>query len=170
MKKIFNSITAGKFKGLKITFLCIIVAILIAEVVLEILNQNFGNISGKFALTFGLIAVALAMSINGLIRIEKGDKIVKGFALASLLMNIIWLIFAILSIWGVWENIFINMDIVDTYTTNTKFGIDYIISYRPPYYSWLIGMYLLIIIIAALSAINLLISNILAIIKSKKKR
>lgn len=91
-------------KSLRKTFLWAGVCILIGEFLtgaILILTQSFDATIGKIMATFALCAVVLFVGVNNFTRMEKGERIVQGFALTSLIANIIWLILAILMIWEV---------------------------------------------------------------------
>ena len=60
-------------------------------------NDMFGKIQG----TFFILALAAFICVNNFIRIEKGGKLIQGFASAGFLANIVWLVLSILMIWGV---------------------------------------------------------------------
>ena len=94
----------SKLKEMRRVFLWIAVCILIGEVIIGavlILTQSWNDIIGKLMGTMALAAIALFVGINNFIRIEKGDAIVRGLAWTSFVMNIIWLVMAVLMVWEV---------------------------------------------------------------------
>ena len=102
MSSLFGEKTIETIKRIKKTFLWTAVFILIGEVIVGavlIVAQSFDLIIGRFMATFALCAVVLFVGVNNFSRMEKEDKLVQGFALVSLITNLIWLLIAILMIW-----------------------------------------------------------------------
>lgn len=102
MSSLFSNSTINNIKDLKKIFLWVAVCILIGEVVVGailILAQSFNLTIGKLMSTFGLCAVSLFVGVNNFSRMEKGDRIIQSFALASLIANITWLVLSILLLW-----------------------------------------------------------------------
>ncbi len=103
MSNLFSESTLSKIKTVHKVFLWVATGIMIASLLLGIIlifvdtqNSMFGRIQG----TFFIMALAAFICVNNFIRIEKGNKIVQGFALASFFANIIWVIIGILMVWG----------------------------------------------------------------------
>ena len=104
MSSLFSNSMIATIKRVKKTFLWSAVCILIGEVVVGailILTQSFNETIGKLMATFALCAIVLFVGVNNFTRMEKGEKLVQGFALASLVLNIVWLVLAILFIYEV---------------------------------------------------------------------
>lgn len=104
MSSLFNESTTEKIKSIRKTFLWTAVCILIGEVIVGailILAQSFNGTIGRLMSTFALCALALFIGVNNFSRMEKGEKLVQGFALAGFIANIIWLLLATLFIWEV---------------------------------------------------------------------
>lgn len=100
----FSENTISTIKNIRKGFLWTAVIILIGEVVagaIIILTQAFGIEMAKIMGTFGLCAITLFLGVNNFTRMEKGNVTIQSFALASLVLNMIWLILAILLIWEV---------------------------------------------------------------------
>lgn len=104
MNSLFSEKTIASIKNIRKTFLWAAVFILIGEVVVGavlILAESFNEVIGRLMLTFALCAIVLFVGVNNFSRMEKGDRLVQGFALVSLITNLIWLLIAILMIWEV---------------------------------------------------------------------
>lgn len=104
MSSMFSENTISTIKNIRKGFLWTAVIILIGEVVagaIIILTQAFGIEMAKIMGTFGLCAITLFLGVNNFTRMEKGNVTIQSFALASLVLNMIWLILAILLIWEV---------------------------------------------------------------------
>ena len=85
-------------------FLWVATGILIASLMLGailIFVDTKNDMFGKIQATFFILALVAFVSVNNFIRIEKGGKLIQGFASAGFLANIVWLVLGILMIWGV---------------------------------------------------------------------
>ena len=122
-----NSLYSEKFlSGIKKThniFLWAATGIMIASLILGIVlifvdtqNAMFAKIQG----TFFMLALAAFICVNNFIRIEKGNKIVQGFASVGFVANIIWLVLGILMIWEVVSPIEIVTSTTKTETLTTR--------------------------------------------------
>lgn len=122
-----NSLYSEKIlSGIKKThniFLWTATGIMIASLVLGIVlifvdtqNAMFAKIQG----TFFMLALAAFICVNNFIRIEKGNKIVQGFASVGFVANIIWLVLGILMIWEVVSPIEIVTSTTKTETLTTR--------------------------------------------------
>ena len=101
---LLNNINIETVKKLRKIFLRLAVWILIAELVLGailILTQSWDIMVGRIQGTFLIIALVLFVSVNNFVRIEKGNKTIKNFALIGFFCNIIWAIFAFLLMWEI---------------------------------------------------------------------
>ena len=104
MSGIFKESTISKLKNIRKGFLWSAVCILIVEVIVGavlILTQSFNLTIGKLMGTFALCAVVLFLGVSNFAEMEKGKRITQWFALVSLIMNMTWLILAILLIWEI---------------------------------------------------------------------
>ena len=104
MNSLFKESTIENIKMIKKWFLWAAVCILIGEVTIGailILAQSFNDTIGKILGTFAVCAIMLFFGVNNFSRMEKGDRIVQGYALVSLICNFIWLTLAIMLIWEV---------------------------------------------------------------------
>lgn len=104
MSSIFKESTIEKIKSIRKVFLWSAVCILIGELIVGailILSQSFNLVIGKLMGTFALCAVVLFLAVSNFSKMEKGERVVQLFALISLVMNMVWLMLAILLIWEV---------------------------------------------------------------------
>lgn len=104
MSSLFSEKMISGIKSMRKTFLWTAVCILIGEVIVGavlIIAQSFNLMIGKLMGTFALCAIVLFVGVNNFSLMEKGKKIVQGFALVSLIANITWLVLCILFIWEV---------------------------------------------------------------------
>ena len=164
MSSLFSDSTIAKIKKYKKTFLWAAVCILIGELVVGvilILAHSFSETIGKLMATFGLCAVALFVGVNNFSRMEKGERLVQGFALTSLIANAIWLVLAILLIW----ELIPFMDVVkNSYSSSSYSGLypAYHLSYVM---TWAAKTMFVTVEIAFAC---FLISNVLAIAETEK--
>ena len=122
MSSIFKESTIEKIKSIRKVFLWSAVCILIGELIVGailILSQSFNLVIGKLMGTFALCAVVLFLAVSNFSKMEKGERVVQLFALISLVMNMVWLMLAILLIWEVVPSV----EYVD--------GVSYYLSPRP---------------------------------------
>lgn len=106
MSSLFNESMLKGLKSIRKGFLWTGVCILIGEVVVAailILTQKFDLTIGKAMGTFALCALMLFLGVNNFSMMEKDNRTVQGFALVSLICNILWLVLAVLFIWDVIE-------------------------------------------------------------------
>lgn len=99
---LFKLETIEKIKKARKVFLWMAVWILIGELALGailILVQSWDISVAKIQGTFLILAIALFVSVNNFIRMEKGDKKVQLFALISFISNIVWVILSVLLMW-----------------------------------------------------------------------
>jgi hypothetical protein len=99
---LFSENALQTIKKIRKIFLWTAVWILIGELIMGaiiIISQSWDISIGKIQGTFFLIAVALFVGVNNFIRMEKGNKVIQGFAITSLITNILWLVLATLLIW-----------------------------------------------------------------------
>ena len=99
---LFKLETIEKIKKARKVFLWMAVWILIGELALGailILTQSWDISVAKIQGTFLILAIALFVSVNNFIRMEKGDKKVQLFALISFISNIVWVILSVLLMW-----------------------------------------------------------------------
>lgn len=118
MSSLFSEATIEKIKNTRKMFLWTAVCILIGEVVVGailILMQSFDAVIGKLMATFALCALVLFIGVNNFSLMEKDGKVVQGFALASLVTNLIWLVLSILFIWEILP--FLEMKVDTRYTS-----------------------------------------------------
>ncbi len=102
MSSMFSEKTISTIKNIRKGFLWTAVSILIGEVVVGailIIAQSFSLEIGKVMGTFALCALVLFIGVDNFTKMERGNKTVQGFALASLILNMVWLLLAILLIW-----------------------------------------------------------------------
>ena len=101
---LFNEQTIQKLRNIRKVFLWTAVWILIGELVfgaILILTQSWNISIGKIQSTFLIFALALFVGVNNFIRMEKGNRIIQGFALAGFVSGIIWAILAALLMWEI---------------------------------------------------------------------
>ena len=99
---LFKLETIEKIKKARKVFLWMAVWILIGELALGailILIQSWDISVAKIQGTFLILAIALFVSVNNFIRMEKGDKKVQLFALISFISNIVWVSLSVLLMW-----------------------------------------------------------------------
>ena len=99
---LFNEDTLQKIQKTRKIFLKVAVWILIAELALGafiILGGAWDISIMKIQGSFLILALVLFVSVNNFIRIEKGDKTVRLFALIGFISNLVWALFALLLIW-----------------------------------------------------------------------
>ena len=104
MSSIFKESTIERIKSIRKVFLWSAVCILIGELIVGailILSQSFNLVIGKLMGTFALCAVVLFLAVSNFSKMEKEERVVQLFALISLVMNMVWLMLAILLIWEV---------------------------------------------------------------------
>ena len=104
MSSIFKESTIEKIKSIRKVFLWSAVCILIGELIVGailILSQSFNLVIGKLMGTFALCAIVLFLAVSNFSKMEKEERVIQVFALISLVMNIAWLMLAILLIWEV---------------------------------------------------------------------
>lgn len=104
MSSLFSESTIEVIKNVKKVFLWAAVCILIGEVLIGailIIAQAFDATIGRLMATFALCGVVLFIGVSNFSKMEKGKTLVQGFALVSLIANLIWLTIAILAIWEV---------------------------------------------------------------------
>ncbi|MBR3157105.1 hypothetical protein IKF20_01575 [Candidatus Saccharibacteria bacterium] len=104
MSSLFSESTIEVIKKIKKVFLWTAVCILIGEVLIGailIIAQAFDATIGRLMATFALCGVVLFIGVSNFSKMEKGKTLVQGFALVSLIANLIWLTIAILAIWEV---------------------------------------------------------------------
>ena len=108
---LFKQTTISKFKKLHEIFLwgatCVLIAGLIIGAILIFADGQFGML-GKVQGTLFFLATMAFISVNNFIRIEKGNKLIQGAALASFVANIVWVVLGILLIWEVFSPIQYN--------------------------------------------------------------
>ena len=115
----------SKYQSIKKTFLWAAVCILIGEIIvgaLIILTQGWTVEIGKIQATFFLVAIALLIGINNFAMMEKENNIVRWSATASLICNFVWLIVAILLIWGINDANDVMRDILSVAANITAAG------------------------------------------------
>jgi hypothetical protein len=101
---IFGKKALEKIQTTRRIFLKIAVWILIADFVLGaflILTESWNVSVGRILGTLFVLAMALFVSINNFICMEKNNRATQTFALISFVSNIIWLIFALLLMWEI---------------------------------------------------------------------
>ena len=105
MKGLFGDSALETIKNIKKIFLWSAVCTLIGVFVLGaifILSDGAGGAEmGKIIGTLFMVSVVLFVGVNNFVRMENDNKAIQSFGLMSLICNIIWLIIAILLIWGV---------------------------------------------------------------------
>lgn len=194
---LFSQTTISKIKSVHKVFLWVATGVLIASLLLGAIlifvdtdNDLFGKIHG----TFFIMAAAAFICVNNFIRIEKGNKLVQGFALTGFVANVVWLILGVLMIWGALSpvqaeisKISTNNMSTQTYGLHDEYNYDdynssfyndldmedvyrdmsYPTSYTPTTHTITIGARILIVALS-LAAIGFWVSNIL-VIKDKVK-
>lgn len=101
---LYNEKTISNVKKVHKGFLWAATGVMIASLVLGmilIFVNTETDVFGKVQGTFLILAVASFISVNNLIRIEKGGKVIQGFATVGFFANIVWLILGIMMTWGV---------------------------------------------------------------------
>ena len=121
----FNQKSIQTIKKIHKGFLWVASGILIVSLVLGgilIFVDPSAN-GGAFAQvqgTFTILALAAFICVNNFIRIEKGDKLIQGFALTGLFANMIWVVMGILMIWGVFSPVEISTSGVKAENTTVR--------------------------------------------------
>ena len=101
-------------KGLLWVATGVLIASLLLGVALVFIDTTNGIVFVRIQATFSLLALLAFVLVNGLIRIEKGNKAIQGFALVGFVANILWVMMAILMVWGAFQPIEYKFGVVET--------------------------------------------------------
>lgn len=124
---LFNQTTLLKFKKVRKALIWVATCALIATLVLGMIlvfvdsQGGFGKVQG----TLLALIIAAFVSVNNFIRMEKGSKLVQGFALTGFLANIVWFITGVLLICGVVDVINVN-SVNDTTMNSSSYSTRYV--------------------------------------------
>lgn len=117
----FNQQSIQNIKKMHKGFLWVASGIIVVSLVLGgvlIFVDSDAAVFARVQATLTVVALAAFICVNNFIRIEKGNKLIQGFALTGLVANVVWLVLAVLMIWGVLSPVQVVTNTPSTRTEN----------------------------------------------------